>query len=79
MVSDAGIYLYCYNRLFAIKQLYKNGFSYNLNPDQYQFIAEMFTGLNIPFKNEQTEEGCVVDCLDVFDSVGGFYNLLMVR
>lgn len=59
--DSTSVYLHCYDRLFAIKSLYRGKYSYKLKPWQASKIRETFSRYDIPFKTKLTDEGCVVD------------------
>lgn len=61
MPHTEGIFLYCYNRLFAIYAREKF-FSRALTPEQIQEIEQVFTAAHIPYKTEITDMAeCIID------------------
>lgn len=55
------IFLYCYDRVFAIKKLRENNLSYKLDQENIEILEEEFKRLQIPFRTSRNESECIIE------------------
>lgn len=56
------IYLYCYERFFAIKKIREsNNLSYKLDQENIEILEEEFKRLQIPFRTDRNESDCIIE------------------
>jgi hypothetical protein len=60
--TDSSIFLYCFNRLFAIYSRRKDLYSMDLTPEQFEKIELAFTEAHIPYRLEIEDiSECIID------------------
>lgn len=55
------VYIDCYNRLFNVGHLSRNGFTYQLNAEELELVRHAFENAKVPFLTELVEDKCVME------------------
>jgi hypothetical protein len=61
------IFIYCFERLFAVKMRQKNDLSYNLTKEQFETVKTVFEAYSIPYRLTRLDQECFIDMPDQSD------------